>query len=141
MTLRWSVFEPMPDVSLTVLKNLNTLASPFWMSLLIGLITGIISVVLAVGILEYLVARGQKRLHWVWWAFLWLPGLPMASGLLAWVYFLGGSPGLWPVILGHTLIALPYVMIVISDSWFERDPRHEMPVSYTHLTLPTICSV
>jgi putative thiamine transport system permease protein len=135
MTLRWSVFEPLPHVSLTVLKNLNTLASPFWMSLLIGLITGIISVVLAIGILEYLVARGQKRLHWVWWAFLWLPGLPMASGLLAWVYFLGGSPGLWPVILGHTLIALPYVMIVISDSWFERDPRHEMLLKQSGLPI------
>ena len=126
VTLRWSVFEPFPDISLTALKNLDTLASPFWMSLLIGLTTGLISIVLAVGILEYLVSKGQKRLHWVWWAFLWLPGLPMASGLLAWLYFLGGSPGLCPVIFGHTLIALPYVMIVISDSWFERDVRHEM---------------
>ena len=135
MTLRWSVFEPLPHISLMALKNLDTLASPFWMSLLIGLITGLISIVLAVAILEYLVSKGQKRLHWVWWAFLWLPALPMASGLLAWVYFFGGSPGLWPVILGHTLIALPYVMIVISDSWFERDVRHEMLLRQSGLSI------
>ena len=126
VTMRWSVFEPLPHVSLNALTSLKTLASPFSVSLSIGLATGVIAIVLAVCILEYLVSKGQKRLHWVWWAFLWLPALPMASGLLAWIYFFGGSPGLWPVVLGHTLIALPYVMIVMSDSWFDRDRRHDM---------------
>ena len=93
----------------------------------------LIAIVLAVCILEYLVSKGQKRLHWIWWAFLWLPALPMASGLLAWIYFFGGSPGLWPVIIGHTLIALPYVMIVVSDSWFDRDWRHEMLLKQANL--------
>ena len=58
----------------------------------------------------------------------------MAFGLLAWLYFLGGSPGLWPVIFSHTLIAL-YVMIVISDSWFERDVRHEMLLRQSGLSI------
>ena len=126
VTMRWSVFEPLPHVSLAALTRLKSLESPFWTSLSIGLATGVIAIILAVCILEYLVSKGQKRLHWVWWAFLWLPALPMASGLLAWIYFFGGSPGLWPVVLGHTLIALPYVMIVMSDSWFDRDRRHDM---------------
>ena len=73
MTLRWSVFEPLPHISFVALKNLDTLASPFWMSLLIGLITGLISVVLAVGILEYLVSKGQKALA------LGLVGIPLAA--------------------------------------------------------------
>ena len=133
VTLRWSVFEPLPDVSLAALTSIKSLASPFWASLLIGLTTSVIAIVLAVCILEYLVSKGQRRLHWIWWAFLWLPALPMASGLLAWIYFFGGSPGLWPVIIGHTLIALPYVMIVVSDSWFDRDWRHEMLLKQANL--------
>jgi len=133
VTLRWSVFEPLPDVSLAALTSIKSLASPFWASLLIGLTTSVIAIVLAVCILEYLVSKGQRRLHWIWWAFLWLPALPMASGLLAWIYFFGGSPGFWPVIIGHTLIALPYVMIVVSDSWFDRDWRHEMLLKQANL--------
>jgi putative thiamine transport system permease protein len=135
VTLRWSVLEPLPYVSLSALTSLESLKSPFWTSLLIGLTTSVIAIVLAVCILEYLVSKGQKRLHWIWWAFLWLPALPMASGLLAWIYFFGGSPGLWPVILGHTLIALPYVMIVVSDSWFDRDWRHEVLLKQAGLTV------
>ena len=135
VTLRWSVFEPLPDVSLAALTSIKSLASPFWASLLIGLTTSVIAIVLAVCILEYLVSKGQRRLHWIWWAFLWLPALPMASGLLAWIYFFGGSPGLWPVILGHTLIALPYVMIVVSDSWFDRNWRHEALLKQAGLTV------
>ncbi|MEL0223550.1 MAG: hypothetical protein VXA12_04810, partial [Gammaproteobacteria bacterium] len=135
VTMRWSVFEPLPHVSLAALTRLKSLESPFWTSLSIGLATGVIAIILAVCILEYLVSKGQKRLHWVWWAFLWLPALPMASGLLAWIYFFGGSPGLWPVVLGHTLIALPYVMIVMSDSWFDRDRRHDMLLKQADLPL------
>ncbi|NCW09645.1 MAG: hypothetical protein EBW40_07850, partial [Gammaproteobacteria bacterium] len=135
VTMRWSVFEPLPHVSLATLTRLKSLESPVWTSLSIGLATGVIAIILAVCILEYLVSKGQKRLHWVWWAFLWLPALPMASGLLAWIYFFGGSPGLWPVVLGHTLIALPYVMIVMSDSWFDRDRRHDMLLKQADLPL------
>ncbi|HBQ00860.1 MAG TPA: hypothetical protein DD672_10325, partial [Gammaproteobacteria bacterium] len=68
-----------------------------------------------------------------WWAFLWMPALPMSAGLLAWIYLLGGAPGLGPVILGHTLIALPYVMIVMSDAWFARDLRYQMILNQSGL--------
>ena len=64
-----------------------------------------------------------------------MPALPLASGLLAWVYFLGGSPGVWPVILGHTLIALPYVMIIVSEPWFDRDIRHEMILKQSSMSV------
>ena len=101
---------------------------------MIGFSTSVIAVFIAVGILEYSVSRGHNRLHWIWWAYLWMPALPLASGLLA-CYFLGGSPGVWPVILGHTLIALPYVMIIVSEPWFDRDIRHEMILKQSSMSV------
>lgn len=135
VTLRWNVLEPFPIVSVHTLTSIFSLLTPFMTTLLVGFSTSTIAVCVAVGILEYSVFRGHDRLHWVWWAYLWMPALPMASGFLAWLYFLGGSPGVWPVILGHTLIALPYVLIIVSDTWFDRDIRHEMILKQSSMSV------
>ena len=135
VTLRWDVLESLPIVSIHALTSIFSLLSPLVTTLVIGFSTSVIAVFIAVGILEYSVSRGHNRLHWIWWAYLWMPALPLASGLLAWVYFLGGSPGVWPVILGHTLIALPYVMIIVSEPWFDRDIRHEMILKQSSMSV------
>ena len=132
ITQRWSVADVLPVMSFR-LAGLAPLVDPMIMSLMIGCTTTVLSVGLAIVVLEYQVFRGYARLHWVWWAFLWMPALPMSAGLLAWIYLLGGAPGLGPVILGHTLIALPYVMIVMSDAWFARDLRYQMILNQSGL--------
>ena len=89
VTLRWDVLESLPIVSVHALTSIFSLLSPLVTTLVIGFSTSVIAVFIAVGILEYSVSRGHNRLHWLWWAYLWMPALPLASGLLAWVYFLG----------------------------------------------------
>ena len=135
VTLRWSVLDPLPTMSFEVLNRLIPLGSPMMMSLIIGLCTSVLAVSVAILILEHLMKSGRRRLHWIWWAFLWMPALPMASGLLAWVYVIGAKPGILAVIVGHTLIALPYVMIVVSDTWFDRDTRHDMILGQAGLSM------
>jgi putative thiamine transport system permease protein len=70
-------------------------------------------------------ARSLHRVHWIWWALLWLPQLPLAAGLLYLVIAFGGAPGFWIVLAGHCLIATPYALITLSESWFERDLRYQ----------------
>lgn len=95
----------------------------------LGGLVALVSVAAAIVVLERQMVRRQHRVHWIWWTLLWLPQLPLAAGLLYLVTTFGGTPGFWVVLVGHWLIATPYALITLSESWFDRDPRYQMLLS------------
>jgi putative thiamine transport system permease protein len=92
----------------------------------LGGLVAIGSVATAIAVLEWQMLRRQPRVHWIWWALLWLPQLPLAAGLLYLLIAFGGAPGFLAVLAGHWLITTPYALIALSEVWFDRDRRYEM---------------
>lgn len=123
--LRYPITEVWPVWGLPsafqVQRLIELAATTAWLGGLVALI----SVVSAILVLERQMARSLHRVHWIWWALLWLPQLPLAAGLLYLVIAFGGAPGFWIVLAGHWLIATPYALITLSESWFERDLRYQ----------------
>lgn len=116
----WSVREAWPSVTMHSIARLALTPDVVLTTTLLGLVVAGLAVFLAVLWLESMVQHRQTRLSWVWWGFLWMPSLPMSAGLLGWLYLFGFDPGLGAVIFGHLLLALPYVMVVLSDAWLRR---------------------
>ena len=124
--LRYPVTEAWPVWGLPSAFQIERLVGLAVTTAWLGCLVALMSVAMAVVVLERQMARGQPRVHWIWWALLWLPQLPLAAGLLYVVIAFGGTPAWWAVVLGHCFIATPYALIALSESWFDRDVRYQM---------------
>ena len=116
----WSVEMFMPRVTMESLSRLVPNFSVIFMTLSLGILVAALSVGLAVGILEWMVALRARTLHWIWWGFIWMPALPLSAGFLGWLYLAGGEPGYGPTLVSHLVLATPYAMIVLAGDWLGR---------------------
>lgn len=131
----WSVRDAWPSVTTTSLSRV-ALSAEVWLTTAgLGLVVATLAVVLAVIWLECMTRHRQTRLSWVWWGFLWLPSLPMSAGLLGWLYVFGIDPGFGAVVFGHLLVALPYVLVVLSDAWLRRSESERVLVVESGLSV------
>ena len=132
--LRWPATEFLPIWTFGGVALLQSMSPVFLNTLSLGLLVGLLSIAFAILILEYQIKKKHFRIHWVWWTFLWIPALPISAGLLAWLYLIGESPGYNAVLFGHILIALPYAMIILGDTWFSRDARYMLLLKQSRIS-------
>lgn len=125
---RWSFPQLLPESwSLRLWSEPGRRWGPaFAVTLLLGLVTTILSLVLAIAWLEGEDRARRARARWAE-ALIYLPLLvPQVAFLFGLnVVFLrfGLSGGLVAVIWVQALFVFPYVMIALSDSWRSLDPR------------------
>ncbi|MBZ9537371.1 ABC transporter permease subunit [Modicisalibacter tunisiensis] len=97
--------------------------APLTRAIIIGAAATAVALVLVVGTLE---AEAQRGGRWQT-ALIYLPLLVPQSaflfGLVQWQAAHGPPPGLGAVIAGHTLFVLPYVYLVLAESYRRLDPR------------------
>ena len=116
----WPVTESWPSFNGRGWDGLGAQSAVWWETLRLGLMVACSAIVLAVLSLEWMAKRRMQRLSWVWWGLLWMPALPLSAGLLATMGWIGLSPGWTAVWLGHLLIAWPYAVVVLADTWLSR---------------------
>lgn len=113
----------------TWLRAAPTLADPLWLTLAIGAISTLASLIVVLGALENEVRRGQpaSRLGLgVLYLPLIVPQVAFLFGLIVAAEQVGVRPGFWPVAATHVIFVLPYVYLSLSEAYRRLDPRWAM---------------
>lgn len=130
----WSVagFWAFPDLlprgfSLRLwMREIGTIGSNLWATLLIGIPTVLIAVALVLGCLENEVRMGhgpRKRAMWLIYLPLLVPQISFMFGLQVFFTLINLERTLTSVVLAHLVFVLPYVFLSLSDPFRALDPR------------------
>jgi putative thiamine transport system permease protein len=96
------------------------LAHAGWTVLIAG-VAGIVSLVLMLIWLETTERRSPPL--WLWLPLV-VPQIAFLFGLQVTMLAVGHDPGLGPVVLTHLLFVLPYMALLLSDSWAHQEPQY-----------------
>ncbi|WP_163649571.1 ABC transporter permease subunit [Modicisalibacter sp. 'Wilcox'] len=119
----WRFPAVVPPLTLDNWRDAAGAWAPLTRAILIGAAATAVALVLVLGTLE---AEAQRGGRWQT-ALIYLPLLVPQSAFLFGLVQLqaahGPPPGLGAVIAGHTLFVLPYVYLVLAESYRRLDPR------------------
>jgi len=126
---RWRFPDALPSEwsAATWERMLPLLAAPAWTTLLVGALSALLALALALGCLEHEDRAGVRPSDRALWL-LYLPLILPQTGFLFGVQVLlvlAGADGTLPALVwAHLLFVLPYVFLVLADPWRALDPRY-----------------